>query len=89
MSSKNEIFEKTRAIIAEKLNLEEETITPESSILEDLGADSLDIVDLVMALEEEFDIQVPDEDMENLTTVGDVVNYIARRLSAEEEEEVQ
>ncbi len=89
MSSKNEIFEKTRAIIAEKLNLEEETITPESSILEDLGADSLDIVDLVMALEEEFDIQVPDEDMENLTTVGDVVNYIAQRLSAEEEEEVQ
>lgn len=84
MSTKNEIFEKVRSVVAEKLNLEEETIAPESAILEDLGADSLDVVDLVMALEEEFDIQVPDEDMENLTTVGDIVNYVVQRLSTEE-----
>ena len=84
MSTKNEIFEKVRSVVAEKLNLEEETIAPESAILEDLGADSLYVVDLVMALEEEFDIQVPDEDMENLTTVGDIVNYVVQRLSTEE-----
>ncbi len=84
MSTKNEILEKVKAVIAEKLNLEEEAISPESAILEDLGADSLDVVDLVMALEEEFDIQVPDEDMENLTTVGDIANYVVQRLSTEE-----
>ncbi len=69
-------FEKIRAIIADKLSLDEEEITMESSFMEDLGADSLDIVELIMALEDEFDMSIPDEDAEKIVTVGDVVEYI-------------
>jgi len=70
------LFEKVKAIISEQLGVDEADVTMESSFIEDLGADSLDIVELVMALEEEFDIVIPDEDAEKIRTVGDAVNYI-------------
>ncbi|WP_234121122.1 acyl carrier protein [Clostridium hydrogenum] len=70
------IFEKVKSIIAEQLGVEEEEIKMDSSFVDDLGADSLDIVELVMALEEEFDIEIPDEDAEKVSIVGDVVEYI-------------
>ena len=70
------VFEKIRAILSEQLDLEEDDITMESNIAEDLGADSLDVVDLIMAIEDEFEIEVPDEEIKNVKTVGDVVNYI-------------
>lgn len=70
------VFEKVKKIIAEQLSLEEEEITMDSSFIDDLGADSLDIVELVMALEEEFDLEIPDEDAEKIGTVADAVNYI-------------
>lgn len=72
----NEIFEKVKKIIADKLDIEEDKITPESSFLDDLGADSLDIVELIMELEEEFNIEIPDEDAEKIRTVADAVKYI-------------
>jgi len=70
------IFEKVRAILAEQLELEENTIEMNSLIVDDLGADSLDIVDLVMSLEDEFDAEIPDEAIETMKTVGDVVHFI-------------
>ncbi len=70
------VFEKVRRIIAEQLGIEEDDIQMESSFLDDLGADSLDIVELIMALEEEFDIEIPDSEAEKITTVGDAVEYI-------------
>ncbi len=70
------IFERIRAILAEQLDVAEDEITMESSIAEDLGADSLDVVDLIMSIEDEFDLEVPDTEVENIKTVGDVVNYI-------------
>lgn len=76
MSAKDAIFDKVKAIIVDQLGVEEDEVSPESSFIEDLGADSLDIVELIMALEEEFEIEVPDEDAEKLTTVADAVNYI-------------
>ena len=71
-----ETFEKVKSILCEQLDVEAEEVTMESSILDDLGADSLDIVDLVMNLEEAFDTEIPDEDIEQLKTVGDVVRYV-------------
>lgn len=70
------MFEKVRKIIAEQLGIEEDEITMESSFIDDLGADSLDIVELIMALEEEFDLEIPESEAEKITTVGDVVEYI-------------
>ena len=70
------MFEKVREIIADKLSISEDEITMESAFIEDLNADSLDIVELIMALEEEFDLQIPDSEAEKITTVGDVVEYI-------------
>ena len=70
------IFEKVAAILAEQLDAEEDTITMETSLVDDLGADSLDVVDLVMTLEDEFDMEIPDEDIENVRTVGDIVKYL-------------
>lgn len=71
-----EVFEKVKGIIVEQLGVAEASVTMEASFIDDLGADSLDIVELVMALEEEFDIEIPDADAEKVTTVGDVVEYI-------------
>lgn len=70
------VFEKIREILCEQLDLEEDEITMASSIEDDLGADSLDMVDLVMSIEDEFEISVADEDVENIKTVGDIVHYI-------------
>lgn len=70
------ILEKIKAIIVEQLGVEESEVTTEASFIEDLGADSLDIVELVMALEEEFDLVIPDEDAEKIRTVGDAIKYI-------------
>ena len=67
---------KVKSIIAEQLGVGEDEIKMESSFIEDLGADSLDIVELVMAMEEEFEVEIPDEEAENIKTVGDAVNYI-------------
>lgn len=73
------MFEKIRATIASQLSIDEEEIKMESSFMNNLGADSLDIVELIMALEEENDIEIPDEDVEKIDTVGDVVEYIKAR----------
>jgi acyl carrier protein len=70
------IFEKVKAIIVEQLGVEEDDVTMEASFIDDLGADSLDIVELIMALEEEFDLEIPDGEAEKITTVGSVVEYI-------------
>ena len=67
---------KVKSIIADQLGVGEDEIKPESSFIEDLGADSLDIVELVMAMEEEFEVEIPDEEAENIKSVGDAINYI-------------
>lgn len=74
--SSEEIFEKVKEIIVEQLGVAETAVTMEASFIDDLGADSLDIVELIMALEEEFDTEIPDADAEKVVTVGDVVDYI-------------
>ena len=78
--SSEEVFEKVKAIIVEQLQVAEGSITEESSFIDDLGADSLDLVELIMALEEEFGIEIPDSDAEKVVTAGDVVNYIKENV---------
>ena len=70
------IFEKIKEVIIEQLGVEEDVVKLDTSFIDDLGADSLDIVELIMALEEEFDLQIPDSEAEKITTVNDVVEYI-------------
>lgn len=70
------IFDRVREIIASQLDVEEDSITMDSDILEDFGADSLDLVDLVMSFEDEFGVEVPDDEVEKFHTVGDVVKYL-------------
>ncbi|MBO4816339.1 MAG: acyl carrier protein [Clostridia bacterium] len=74
--STEEIFNKVKEIIVEQLGVAETAVVGEASFIDDLGADSLDIVELIMALEEEFDIEIPDGDAEKVVTVNDVVEYI-------------
>lgn len=74
--SSEDIFEKVKEIIIEQLGVAETAVTMEASFIDDLGADSLDIVELIMALEEEFDTEIPDNDAEKIVTVSDVVDYI-------------
>jgi acyl carrier protein len=69
-------------IIAEQLGVSKEEVVPEASFIDDLGADSLDIVELVMAMEEEFDIEIPDEDAEKIQTIGDAIAYVRERAAA-------
>ncbi|MBF2014306.1 MAG: acyl carrier protein [Rivularia sp. T60_A2020_040] len=76
------IFEKVKKIVAEQLGVEDEKITPNANFANDLGADSLDTVELVMALEEEFDIEIPDEAAEKITTVQEAVDYINNKVAA-------
>lgn len=71
-----DIFGKVKEIVVEQLGVDEEEVSEQASFVDDLGADSLDIVELVMALEEEFDLEIPDNDAEKIVTVGDAVNYI-------------
>ena len=78
------VDEKVKDIISEQLGVKKEEIKPESSFIDDLGADSLDTVEVVMALEEEFGIEIPDEDAEKITTVGDAVKYIDEKVSKKE-----
>ncbi len=75
----DEILSKVKEIAADQLGVEEDAVEMDSKFIDDLEADSLDIVELMMALEEEFDIEIPDEDAEKIVTVGDAVNYIAER----------
>ena len=74
--SSEEVFDKVKEIIVEQLGVADTAITPDASFIDDLGADSLDIVELIMALEEEFDLEIPDADAEKVVTVNDVVEYI-------------
>lgn len=69
-------FERVKQVIVDQLGVDEEAVTMEASFVEDLGADSLDIVELIMGLETEFDIEIPDEEAEKISTVGDAVNYL-------------
>ena len=78
--SSEEILEKVKGIIIEQLGVTDTAVTMEASYIDDLGADSLDIVELIMAIEEEFDIEIPDSDAEKVVTVGDVVDYIKENV---------
>ena len=78
--SSEEVFDKVKEIIVEQLGVAENSVTEEASFIDDLGADSLDIVELIMALEEEFDIEIPDSDAEKVVTVSDVVDYIKENV---------
>ncbi|MPN18545.1 Acyl carrier protein [bioreactor metagenome] len=73
-------FEKIRSIIAKQLDIDESKVTEDANLIEDLKADSLDVVELIMDLEQEFNIEVPDEDLSKIVTVGDVVKYVTARL---------
>jgi acyl carrier protein len=73
------LTERVNTLITDRLGVDRKAIVPEASLLDDLGADSLDVVELVMAIEEEFGIEVPDQDVENIRTVSDIVTYIEAR----------
>ena len=75
------VDEKVKAIIAEQLGVKAEEVPPQASFIDDLGADSLDTVELIMALEEEFGVEIPDEDAEKMTTVGDAIKYIEEKAA--------
>jgi acyl carrier protein len=79
MSSSGDVAENVKRIIVEQLGVSEEEVTPEASFIEDLGADSLDIVELVMALESEYEMEISDEDAEKIQTVNDVISYVKER----------
>ena len=81
---KEEVLSRLKEIITERLNVEEDQIVPEATFVEDLGADSLDIVELIMGIEEEFDIEIPDEDAEKLTSVGEALNYTLGKIGVDE-----
>jgi len=72
------IFDKLKSLIVEQLSVDEEKVTMEASITEDLGADSLDVVDLISAIEDDFDLEIPEEAVNNIKTVADIVNYIEK-----------
>ncbi len=76
------VEEKVKNIIVEQLNVDAESVTADASFIEDLGADSLDIVELVMTMEEEFDLEIPDEDAEKIKSVGDVITYVQNKSKA-------
>lgn len=77
--NKEEILAKVKAVVAEKLNVGEDQVTADAKFVEDLGADSLDQVELIMALEDDFELKIPEEEAEQLTTVGSAVDYIVSK----------
>ena len=76
------VFDRVKSIVVDQLGVDPNEVTPEASFVDDLGADSLDVVELVMALEEEFETEIPDEDAEKIATVGEAVRYIEEHLLA-------
>ncbi len=76
---KEDVLSKVKAVVAEKLNVGEDQVTEEAKFVEDLGADSLDQVELIMALEDEFELKIPEEEAEKLTTVGSAVEYVLKK----------
>ncbi len=74
------VLEKVKSILAHQFDVDAETITADTNIMEDLGADSLDVVDMLMSLEDEFDVEIPDEEIEKMRTVADVVSYIEENM---------
>jgi len=81
MASAGEVAERVKSIIVEQLGVSMEEVTEQASFIEDLGADSLDIVELIMALEGEYEMEIPDEDAEKMITVGDVLSYIQNKAA--------
>lgn len=79
-----EVLAKLKELVMDRLNVEEDQIKPDASFVEDLGADSLDIVELIMGIEEEFDVEIPDEDAEKLTNMGEAMAYVKQKLGVEE-----
>jgi acyl carrier protein len=77
-----ELENRVTEIIVEQLGVAREEVVPEASFIDDLGADSLDIVELVMAMEEEFDVEIPDDDAEKIQTIGDAISYLKEKLAA-------
>ena len=82
--TKEEVVAKLKTIVSDRLDVEADQVTPEKSFVEDLGADSLDIVELIMGIEEEFDIEIPDEDAEKLTSVGEAMNYTLSKIGVDD-----
>ena len=74
------VLEKIKVILAEQFDVEEDAIKPDTDLQDDLGADSLDVVDLLMSIEDEFEIEIPDEEIENIRTVSDLVSYIESNI---------
>ena len=74
------VLEKVKMILSSQFDVEEDSITPETNIVDDLGADSLDVVDMLMSLEDEFDVEIPDEEIERIRTVGELVAYIEENM---------
>ena len=81
VASLQELLEKVKAMLSEQFDVEEDTITADSTLTDDLGADSLDVVDLLMSIEDEFEVEIPDTEVENVKTVGDLVSYIENHQS--------
>lgn len=77
------VFERLKEIIVDRLNVKPSAVTEDASFLEDLGADSLDVIELIMAIEDNFGIEIPDEDIEKVVTVGDAVRYIKKKIGEE------
>ena len=84
MAKREEVLAKLKGIITDRLDVEEDQIVPEASFVEDLGADSLDLVELIMVIEEEFDIEIPDEDAEKLTSVGEAMKYTLDKIGVDD-----
>ena len=80
-----DLSERIFAIVGEQLGVEKETLVPEANLLDDLGADSLDVVELVMAIEEEFGLEIPDEDAERMQNIGDVISYVEERTAGRDD----
>lgn len=74
------VFEKIKALLADQLDADEEDMTMDTNIAKDLGADSLDVVELLMSIEDEFEVEIPDEEIENIKTIGDLTEYIQNRI---------